>query len=91
MGALLAAGRLDLTKVGDMILAARDPDEEALAAPGGDSEIIGSGIGLAVLAACMRQLAAEVGEAAMAAAWRAAGHRVARFVPEVRCHNRTLH
>ena len=87
MGALVAAGRLDLIKVCDMILAARDPDEEEPTAPGEDYEIIGSGDGLAVLAACLRQLAAEGGEAAMAAAWRATGHRVACLVPEVRCHN----
>lgn len=89
MGALVAAGRLDLTEVCEMVLAARGPDEEEPAAPGDETEMIDSGLGLAVLAACLRQLAAHGGEAAMAAAWRATGHRVARFVPEVRCHKCT--
>ena len=89
MGALVAAGRLDLNKVGEMVLAARDPGEEEPAAPGEETELIDSGVGLAVLAACLRQVAAEGGEAAMAAAWRATGHRVALFVPEVRSHKRT--
>ena len=84
MGALVAAGRLELSAMCAAVLVARGPEEEEPAAPGGDSELIELGHGLAVLGACLQRLAAMAGEAAKTAAWRASGCRIARFVPAVR-------
>ena len=72
MGALVAAERLSLTNVCEMVLAARDPDEDEPAAPGDDSEISALGVGLAVLAACLRQLAGGARRP-----WRQHGARLA--------------
>ncbi|KAK9834304.1 hypothetical protein WJX81_005155 [Elliptochloris bilobata] len=84
MGALVAAGRMDLARVCAAVLAAVGPEEEP-AAPGEDSELIASGAALEIVGACLRRVTAERGDAAAAAAWRATGLNVLSFAPTFEC------
>ncbi|KAK9839712.1 hypothetical protein WJX81_007820 [Elliptochloris bilobata] len=80
IGALVAAGKLDLARMAAAVRAAEDPDGEP-AGSGEDAELIASGGALDVVAACLKQLEAEMGAAAMAAAWQATGVDVLSFAP----------
>lgn len=79
----MAAGKLDLGRMAAAVRAAEDPDGEP-AGPGEDTELIGGGFALDVVAACLKQLEAEKGCGAMAVAWQATGADILSFAPSVR-------
>ena len=83
IGALVAAGKLDLGRMAAAVRAAEDPDGEP-AGPGEDTELIGGGFALDVVAACLKQLEAEKGSGAMAAGWQTTGADILSFAPSVR-------
>jgi len=61
---------------------AEDPDDAA--PPGEETELVSGGGALDVVAACLRQLEAEKGGSAMAAAWQATRLDILSFAPSVR-------
>jgi len=82
IGALVAAERLDLARMAAAVAKAEDPDDAA--PPGEETELVSGGGALDVVAACLRQLEAEKGGPAMAAAWQATGLDILSFAPSVR-------
>lgn len=82
IGALAAAGRADLGRLGAAVLAAQDPEGEA-AEPGEDVELVVGGGAADVVSAALQQLQAEQGAPAMAAAWAATGLDILAFLPSV--------
>ena len=88
IGALVAAGLLDLARMAAAVRSAEDPDGEP-AGPDDEPELIASGGALDVVAACLKQLEAEKGSAGMAAAWQATGVDILSFAPSVRPQTET--
>lgn len=82
IGALVAAGKLDLAHMATAVRTAEDPEGEP-AGPGEDPELITGGGALDLVVACLKQLEEEQGSAAMAAAWQATGMDILSFVPSV--------